>query len=94
MNTVTVTKNQSTANKLLYIAWAIEIMAALISLLIGIFLIFGDTGLSATELLQQGALISGILFMVLAVVELSRIPLIISIFRADKIWWKFLGTTF
>lgn len=94
MSEITINTKHPTANKLLIIAWAIEIMAALVSMLIGGFLIFGDTDLSAKELLQRGALISGIMFVVLAVVELSRIPLIISIYRAKKIWWKFVGTIF
>ena len=84
----------STANKLLFGAWAIEILAALVSLLIGIFLIFGNTGLSAGELLRQGAIISGLLFIVLAVIELSRIPLIISIYRSGILWWQILGSIF
>ena len=46
MNTAISDAKHPTANKLLYIAWAIEIIAALVSLLIGIFLIFGDTGLT------------------------------------------------
>ena len=46
----------STPNKLLLIAWAIEIIAALVSLFIGIFLIFGETDLGFRELLQKGAL--------------------------------------
>ena len=84
MNEISINTKHPTANKLLIIAWAIEIMAALVSMLIGGFLIFGDTDLTFKELLQRGALISGIMFVVLAVVELSRIPLIISIYRAKK----------
>tara|TARA_B100001057_G_C22839029_1_gene946346 strand:- start:315 stop:2330 length:2016 start_codon:yes stop_codon:yes gene_type:complete len=84
----------STPNKLLLIAWAIEIIAALVSLFIGIFLIFGETDLGFRELLQKGALISGLLFIVLAVIELSRIPLIISIYRSSRTWWRILGSIF
>ena len=84
----------STANKLLFGAWTIEILAALVSLFIGIFLIFGNTGLSAGDLLRQGAIISGLLFIVLAVIELSRIPLIISIYRSGRLWWQIFGSIF
>ena len=52
--------NHSTANNILKIAWAIEIIAALVSFSIGFFLVFGDTGLSTGETLRKGGYISGL----------------------------------
>ena len=86
--------NHSTANNILKIAWAIEIIAALVSFSIGFFLVFGDTGLSTGETLLKGGYISGLLFFLIGVIELSRIPLVISIYRSVKIWWKIVGTAF
>ena len=54
MNIAIIDSKNPTANKLLYIAWAIEIIAALVSLLIGVFLIFGDTGLTTQAILVKG----------------------------------------
>jgi len=59
MNIAISDSNHPTANKLLYITWAIEIIVALVSLLIGLFLIFGDTGLTTQEILVGGGLVSG-----------------------------------
>ena len=67
MNTAISDSRHPTANKLLYIAWAIEIIAALVSLLIGVFLIFGDTELTTQEILVGGGLVSGLLFILLSV---------------------------
>ncbi len=94
MSRPTIDLNHSTANKILKIAWAIEIIAALVSFSIGYFLVFGDTGLSTEETIKKGGYISGLLFFLIGVIELSRIPLVISIYRSVKIWWKVVGSAF
>jgi len=94
MNKAIIDLNHSTANKILKLAWAIEIIAALVSFSIGFFLVFGDTGLSTEETINKGGYISGLLFFLIGVIELSRIPLVISIYRSVKIWWKIVGTVF
>jgi hypothetical protein len=86
--------NHTSANRILKIAWAIEIIAAIVSFAIGYFLVFGNTGLSTEETFQKGGYISGLLFFLIGVIELSRIPLVISIYRSVKIWWKIVGTFF
>ena len=86
--------NHTSANRILKIAWAIEIIAAFVSFAIGFFLVFGNTGLSTEETFQKGGYISGLLFFLIGVIELSRIPLVISIYRSVKIWWKIVGTFF
>ena len=65
---------------LIRMAWAVEILVAFIGLCIGIFVIRGAQGVTeASDLVSKGISLNdltiGMIFIIVAVVELTKIPL-------------------
>lgn len=89
--------NKKYGKQLVYIAWGIEIVAASIGLFIGI-----SSALSTIEYynnLEEGTIVGNTFtnvfigaapFIIIAAVELTKIPLALGFYRAKKILWRSL----
>ena len=82
--------------RLIGLAWAVEILAALVALTIAVitgYSIFEEMQNSADKL-QSAILISvvlgGLPFLMVAVVEITKIPLVVAYFYARQVRWKVL----
>lgn len=94
--------NQKAAKVLLGIAILIEIAVATLGIYLGILLMKeGRTGLSdlAMEMSKSELELSSLqnnfiilIYSIIALVELARVPLIISIYRGNSSTWKILGS--
>jgi hypothetical protein len=78
--------NQKTAKKLLYLAFIIEISVAALAVFLGYTITM--SGFSG------GDFSTFLLFSLIALVELTRVPLVLSIYRTNSIAWKIIGTLF
>ena len=81
--------------KLIYFAWAIEILVASVGFTIAMLFFFskGQSGISAEELTQSLRLdsyIVGLAFLVVTIMELTKIPLATAFYYAGKTFWKIL----
>ena len=80
--------------KFLYrMAWGIEILVATIGLFIGILIIRGAQGVTdASDLMARGISLNdltiGMIFIIVAVVELTKIPLATAVYYSVKLSWK------
>ena len=80
--------------KFLYkMAWGIEILVATIGLFIGIIIIRGAQGVTdASDLMTKGIslddLTFGMIFIIVAVVELTKIPLATAVYYSVRLSWK------
>ena len=91
--------NKRYGKRLVIIAWIIEVIAASLGLFIGLYGSYSAYALySENEELDVGAwadvYISGAAFIIIAVVELTKIPLVLGFYRAKVLVWRlmFLGT--
>jgi len=78
---------------LLKMAWGIEILVALIGLCIGIIIIRGAQGASEIgDLISRGVslddLTFGMIFIIVAVVELTKIPLANAVYYSVRLFWR------
>ena len=80
------------SRKLLYMAFAIEVGVALLAIYLGMMSV--QTGSSDLQLNIFNQTLSPILFTVVAIIELTRVPIFISIYRSNSIRWKFFGSIF
>ena len=80
--------------KFLYrMAWGIEILVATIGLFIGILIIRGAQGVTdASDLMARGISLNdltiGMIFIIVAVVELTKIPLATAVYYSVRLSWK------
>lgn len=88
-------QSQTTAKGkfLLKMAWGVEILVALIGLCIGIIIIRGAQGASEVEdLISRGVslddLTFGMIFIIVAVVELTKIPLANAVYYSVRLFWR------
>ena len=80
---------------LIRLAWSIEILVAIIGLFIGIIIIRGAQGVTdASDLLTKGISLNdltiGMIFIIVAVVELTKIPLATAVYYSVRLSWKIL----
>jgi len=80
------------SRKLLYMAFAIEIGVAVLAIYLGMMSV--QTGSSGVEMNILNKTLSPILFTVVAIIELTRVPIFISIYRSESIRWKIFGSIF
>ena len=78
---------------LIRMAWAIEILVAFIGLCIGIIIIRGAQGATeAADLMTRGISLNdltiGMIFIIVAVVELTKIPLATAVYYSVRLFWK------
>ncbi len=78
---------------LIRMAWAIEILVAFIGLCIGIIIIRGAQGVTdAADLMTRGISLNdltiGMIFIIVAVVELTKIPLATAVYYSVRLFWK------
>ena len=83
-----------TGNKLLAAAWFVEINAAAIGVFIAILTIYGanqqvlDSGNELTIVHRLNSFLGGLPFLMVAVVELCKIPLATAYFHAGTRFWR------
>ena len=85
-------KEKSFAKKLLATAWAVEIMAALLGLLIAFFMAF-DAYYSTDEKgfsVGMNALLGALPFLLIAIIEPTKIPLAGGLYKIKHFGWKAL----
>lgn len=91
-NTKKFEKEQKFGKKLLATAWAVEIMAASLGLLIAFFMAFDAYNSNPTK--DSSALLNAILgalpFLLIAIIEPTKIPLAGGLYRVRNIGWKAL----
>ena len=78
---------------LLRMAWGVEILVAIIGLFIGIIIIRGAQGSAdAADLLAKNISLNdltiGLIFIIVAVVELTKIPLATAVYYSVRLFWK------
>ena len=78
---------------LIRMAWGIEILVAFIGLCIGIIIIRGAQGATeAADLMTRGISLNdltiGMIFIIVAVVELTKIPLATAVYYSVRLFWK------
>ena len=78
---------------LLRMAWAVEILVAFIGLCIGIIVIRGAQGVTeASDLFSRGISLNdltfGMIFIIVAVVELTKIPLATAVYYSVRFFWR------
>ena len=88
-------QSQTTAKGkfLLKMAWGVEILVALIGLCIGIIIIRGAQGANEVgDLISRGVslddLTFGMIFIIVAVVELTKIPLANAVYYSVRLFWR------
>ena len=85
-------RERSFGKKLLITAWAVEIMAALLGLLIAFFMSYdaynntADQGTSAIF----NAILGGLPFLLIAIIEPTKIPLAGGLYKVKHWGWKTL----
>ena len=88
-------KTAPMGKKLIYFAWAIEILVASVGFTIAMLFFFskGQSGISAEDLsasLKLDSYIVGLAFLVVTIMELAKIPLATAFYYAGKTFWKIL----
>ncbi len=78
---------------LIRMAWGIEILVAFIGLCIGIVIIRSGQGVTdASDLVKQNISLNdltiGMIFIIVAVVELTKIPLATAVYYSVRLFWK------
>ena len=83
---------------LIRMAWAIEIMVAVIGVCIGLIMIFGSKQVdgeqiqTAADLAKYNVTLNdftiGLIFLIVAVVELTKIPLATAVYYSVRVFWK------
>lgn len=90
--------NKKTARNLLIVAFIVEFAVASLAVFVGFsFISSGSDALQSegfdtlinSRLMEWGVV--GV-YILIAVIELTRVPLVISIFRGQSLLWKFIGT--
>ena len=85
-------KNPEASTYLLFFAIVIEIGVAGLAIFLG--LLIANTGSNELEVSFLNRLISPLLFIVIAIIELTRVPLLISIYRGNNFIWRIFGSFF
>jgi len=88
-------KTASTGKKLYYFAWAIEILVAFVALSISVIMLLsgGQSGTQVEELASSidiDMLLLSFAFVVVAVMELTKIPLATAFYYSAKMNWRIL----
>ena len=88
-------KTAGTGKKLYYFAWAIEILVAFVALSISVIMLLsgGQSGTQVEELassLDVDMLLLSFAFVVVAVMELTKIPLATAFYYSAKLNWRIL----
>ena len=85
-------KNVEASSTLLFVAIIIEILVAALGVFLGVVMV--SEGSSQVELSIFNRMVPAMIFFVVAAVELTRVPLIISIYRSYSLLWKLFGSIF
>lgn len=85
-------KNVEASSTLLFVAILIELIVAGIGVFLGIVMI--SEGSTQVEVPLLNRFVPAMMFFVVAVVELTRVPLIISIYRSHSFLWRIFGSMF
>ena len=85
-------KNPEASTYLLFFAIVIEIGVAGLAIFLG--LLIANAGSNELEVSFLNRLISPLLFIVIAIIELTRVPLLISIYRGNNFIWRIFGSFF
>ena len=77
---------------LLRMAWGVEILVAIIGLFVGILIIRGAQGVTdASGLIERNISLNdltiGLIFIIVAVVELTKIPLATAVYYSVRLFW-------
>ena len=92
--------NKKTAKYLLTVALVIEVSVAILAIFMGYTVARGGTIGVATDyqlpalLLTLNWVVTFGLFILIAIVELTRVPLVLSIYRGESSLWRIIGTIF
>ena len=78
---------------LLRMAWGVEILVAFIGLCVGILIIRGAQGVAdVSDLTAKGVSLNdltiGMIFIIVAVVELTKIPLATAVYYSVRLFWR------
>ena len=74
---------------LLRMAWTIEILVAVIGMLIGLIIIFYKPGEGfSSQTFDMRDVTTGLIFMIVAVVELTKIPLATAVYYSVRTFWR------
>ena len=78
---------------LLRMAWGVEILVAFIGLCVGILIIRGAQGVAdVSDLTTKGVSLNdltiGMIFIIVAVVELTKIPLATAVYYSVRLFWR------
>ena len=78
---------------LIKLAWAVEIIVALIGLLIGVIVVLRAQGYETTGAVSAidptlDDLLFGLIFVIVAIVEITKIPLATAVYFAAKLSWR------
>ena len=85
-------KNVEASSTLLFVAIVIELLVAGLGVFLGIVMVTEGTTQVEVPLLNR--FVPAMMFFVVAVVELTRVPLIISIYRSHSFLWRIFGSLF
>lgn len=84
--------HQSLATKLLFLAFFIEIGVAALAVFLGFMT--AQVGSNEVDVGILNKTMSPLLFIVVAIIELTRVPLLISIYRGKSLLWRIFGSIF
>ena len=85
-------KNVEASSTLLFVAIVIELLVAGLGVFLGIVMV--TEGSTQVEVPLLNRFVPAMMFFVVAVVELTRVPLIISIYRSHSFLWRIFGSIF
>ena len=85
-------KNVEASSTLLFVAIVIELLVAGLGVFLGIVMV--TEGSTQIEVPLLNRFVPAMMFFVVAVVELTRVPLIISIYRSHSFLWQIFGSIF
>ena len=85
-------KNIEASSTLLFVAIVIELLVAGLGVFLGIVMV--SEGSTQVEVPLLNRFVPAMMFFVVAVVELTRVPLIISIYRSHSFLWRIFGSFF
>ncbi len=82
-------KEQEFGRRIYITAWAVEILAASLGLCIAFFMAY-DAYTSSTDSKLIGAVLGALPFVLIAVIEPTKIPLALGLYKVKHLGWKFL----
>lgn len=85
-------REQKFGSRLFVFAWAVEILAASLGLIIAIFVAYDAYSQSPLDAgnRELNAVMGALPFLLIAIIELTKIPLASGLYRVRNVGWKFL----